>query len=144
MKCCKRFVELTQELLHDPGVSVGEHEGVGGGLQVGGVHIDLLDVNVRDGVDLSHEQDEVAHVDVVAEAVDDEEEVAPVLCRLHSQRSWLHLLLLVLLLHFLRLQLFLGFLLVLLESLLWLLVLLLLGFFLWFVLLGFFFGFFLL
>ena len=141
MKCFQRFVELTQKLLHDPGVSEGEHEGVGGGLQVRGVGIDLLDVNIRDGVDLSHEQDKVARIDVVAETVDDEEEVAPVLCRLHGEGSWLQLLLLILLFYFLCLRLFLSFLLVLLGNLLRLLILLFLGFFLWFVLLGFFFEF---
>ena len=93
-------------------------------------------------MDLGHEQDEVAHIDVVAETVDDEEEVAPVLGRVNSQGGWLGLVLLVFLLHFLQLRLLLGFLFVFLRGLLGLLVLLLLSFFLGFLLLGIFFGFF--
>ena len=76
---------LTQEALHNAGVAVAEHEGVGGGLQVGGVHVDLLDVDVGDGVELVHEQDEVTHVNVVAHAVNNEEEVTPVLGGFDSQ-----------------------------------------------------------
>ena len=76
---------LTEQALHDSGVAVAEHKGVGGGLQVRGVNIDLLDVDVGDGVELVHEHDEVTHVDVVAHAVNDEEEVTPILGRLNGQ-----------------------------------------------------------
>ena len=92
-------------------------------------------------MDLRHEQDKVAHVDVVAETVDDEEQVTPVLSWLHSKWSRQRLILLFLLLDFFGLWLLLRLLLFLLWCLLRLLILLLLGFFLWFVLLGFFFEF---
>lgn len=52
---------------------------VGGGVQEGDVHIHFLVLESGDGVDLGHEEDEVAGVNVVAEAVNDEEEVGPVL-----------------------------------------------------------------
>ena len=74
---------------------------------------------------LRHEQDEVAHVDVVAQAVQDEEEVAPVLCRLHCQRGRLLLVSLVLFL-----LLVFGF--DCLRCFFWFLILVLLSLFLWF------------
>merc|ERR1719443_253319 len=52
-----------------------------------------------------HEQDEVTHVNVVAEAVNDEKEVTPVLRGLDSKWGWLRFILLIILL-----LLFLGFL----------------------------------
>ena len=95
----KYFYQLTQQSLQDASLSVAEDQGVGACLQVGGVNVHLLGVNVGDGwVELVHEEDEVAHVDVVAEAVDDEEEVAPVLSWLHTEWSGLLVILLIILL----------------------------------------------
>ena len=104
---------------------VAEDQGVGGGLQVGGVGRHALGVDAGEGVQLGHEQDEVAHVDVVAQAVQDEEEVAPVLCGLHCQRCRLLLLSLVLFL-----LLVFGF--DCLRCFFWFLILVLLSLFLWF------------
>ena len=115
----------TEESLHDAGVCVGEDESVGGGLQVGGVGRHALGVDAGEGVQLRHEQDEVAHVDVVAQAVQDEEEVAPVLCRLHCQRGRLLLVSLVLFL-----LLVFGF--DCFRSFFWFLIFVLLSLFLWF------------
>ena len=58
---------------------MGDDEGVGGGVQVGHIHADLLRLKSGHGVDLGHEEDDVAHVDVVAQTVEDEEEVGPIL-----------------------------------------------------------------
>ena len=104
---------------------MGDDEGVGGGVEVGHVHIDLLVLDAGHGADLGHEEDEVAHVDVVAQAVQDEEEVAPVLCRLHCQRGRLLLVSLVLFL-----LLVFGF--DCFRSFFWFLIFVLLSLFLWF------------
>jgi len=58
---------------------VGHDESVGGGVQVGNINVDLLVLQSGHGADLGNEEDDVAHVDVVAEAVEDEEQVGPVL-----------------------------------------------------------------
>ena len=55
-------------------------QGVGAGVEEGHVNIHLLVFDPRHRSDLGHEKDEVAHVNVVAEAVNYEEEVRPVLC----------------------------------------------------------------
>ena len=106
-----------------------DDEGVGGGVQVGHVHVHLLVLQAGDWVDLGHEEDQVAGVNVVAQAVDDEEEVGPVLGGAGHQGGGDHLLLLLHLWHLLRFWHLL---------LLWLLLLLLLvGFLLlWLFLLG--------
>ena len=51
------------------------NEGVGAGVKVGDVNIDLLVLNTRHGTDLGHEENQITHVNVVAETVNDEEEV---------------------------------------------------------------------
>ena len=56
-----------------------DYERVGGGVQVGNINVDLLVLQSGHGADLGHEEDDVAHVDVVAETVEDEEQVGPVL-----------------------------------------------------------------
>ena len=56
-----------------------DDERVGGGVQVGNINVDLLVLQSGHGTDLGHEEDDVAHVDVVAETVQDEEQVGPVL-----------------------------------------------------------------
>ena len=66
---------------------MGDDEGVGGRVQVGHLHTDLLGLQARDGVDLGHEEDDVAHVDVVAQTVEDEEQVGPVLHGTIDQRG---------------------------------------------------------
>ena len=55
-------------------------QGVGAGVEEGHVNIHLFVFDPRHRSDLGHEEDEVAHVNVVAEAVNYEEEVRPVLC----------------------------------------------------------------
>ena len=104
---------------------MGDNESVGAGVQIGNVDVDLLILQARHGADLGHEENDVAHVDVVAQAVQDEEEVAPVLCRLHCQRGRLLLVSLVLFL----LMVF-GF--DCLRCFFWFLIFVLLSLFLWF------------
>ena len=58
---------------------MGDDEGVGGRVQVGNINVHLLILQSGHGADLGHEQDDVAHVDVVAQTVEDEEQVGPVL-----------------------------------------------------------------
>ena len=58
---------------------MGDDESVGGGVQVGNINVDLLVLQSGHGADLGHEEDDVAHVDVVAQTVEDEEEVGPIL-----------------------------------------------------------------
>ena len=58
---------------------MGENKSVGGGVQVGNVNVHLLVLQSGHRADLGHEEDDVAHVDVVAQAVEDEEQVGPVL-----------------------------------------------------------------
>ena len=58
---------------------MGHDKSVGGGVQVGNINVDLLVLQPGHGTDLGHEEDDVAHVDVVAETVEDEEQVGPVL-----------------------------------------------------------------
>ena len=48
-------------------------ESVGAGVKVGNINVHLLVLQAGDGADLGHEEDDVAHVDVIAEAVEDEE-----------------------------------------------------------------------
>merc|ERR1719317_1643713 len=69
----------VKKAFHDSCICVGEDQGVGGGVHVGGGNIHLLVLDARDRVDLGEEEDEVTHVDVVAQCVNDEEEVRPVL-----------------------------------------------------------------
>ena len=78
---------ITQQILENSGLSVGDDESVGGGVQVGQLHADLLVLQPGHGADLSHEEDDVAHVDVVAQAIEDEEQVGPVLHGTIDQRS---------------------------------------------------------
>ena len=119
---------LTEQSLHDASLSVTEDQSVGPSLKVGGVNIDLLSVNVRQGgMELGHEQDKVTHVNVVAEAVNNEEKVAPVLSRFDAQWSGLRFFFLIILLH----QVF-GFSFLLFGSILGLLFFVLLSFFLGF------------
>ena len=85
---------------------MGDDESVGGGVQVGNIHVDLLVLQSGHGADLGHEEDDVAHVDVVAQAVEDEEQVGPVLSGARIQWGGLGFHFLLFLFRFLH---FLGF-----------------------------------
>ena len=56
-------------------IRVGDDESVGVCVKVGDLHADFLGLKARDWADLGHEQDYVAHVDVVADSVENEKEV---------------------------------------------------------------------
>ena len=58
---------------------MGHDQGVGAGVEVGHVHVDLLVLDPRHRRDLRHEENEVARVNSVGQAVNDEEEVGPIL-----------------------------------------------------------------
>ena len=75
----KKKFEPTEETFNNTSISVGDDQGVAGGVQVGDVHVHLLVLDSGDRVDLGHEEDQVALVNIVAQDVDDEEQVRPVL-----------------------------------------------------------------
>ena len=81
---------------------MGHDQGVGAGVEVGHVHADLLVLKSRDGTHLGHEEDKVAHVNVVAQTVQDEEKVRPVLSRAREERSGDRFFFLFLLFRFLK------------------------------------------
>lgn len=57
---------LTKHILENSRSSVGDNKSVGGGVQVGNINVHLLVLQSGHGADLGHEEDDVAHVDVVA------------------------------------------------------------------------------
>ena len=105
------YLLFTKEILENTTISVGHDQGVGAGVKVGHIYADLLVLQSGDGTHLGHEEDEVTHVNVVAQSVDDEKEVRPVLSRAAAQWSGDSFFFLFLLFRFLELLgfVFLGF-----------------------------------
>ena len=83
---CLLFI-FTKDTLNDSSIGGGHNQGVGAGVEVGHVHADLLVLKPGDGTHLGHEEDKVTHVNVVAQTVNDEKEVRPVLSRPAAQWS---------------------------------------------------------
>lgn len=92
------YLLFTKEILENTTISVGHDQGVGAGVEVGHVHVDLLVLDPRHWRDLSHEEDEVASVDGEGQAVNNEEEVGPILSGPGTERCGLCLSLLLLVL----------------------------------------------
>ena len=72
---------FTEDTLNYSRIGGGHNQGVGAGVEIGHVHVNFLVLDPRHGCDLGHEENEVACVDGEGQAVNDEEEVRPVLCR---------------------------------------------------------------
>ena len=84
----RKFEDVfTKDTLNDSSIGGGHNQGVGAGVEVGHVHADLLVLKPGDGTHLGHEEDKVTHINVVAQTVNDEKEVRPVLSRPAAQWS---------------------------------------------------------